>query len=205
MPWIDLSQIGPKFLMPHLLTHHQIPRALSGVAPRNIMGNEWWDTERRKAYAGNDYHCWACGEATRLEAHEVYHIIYSLGKMFFIGVAALCPDCHSFIHCGRLARLLREGSLPLREYKRVMLRGHKLLKKASLSPSWSFRASLAMSITEFPFTNRKWVTELLKYITREANKPPKQAPWGVWRMVFQNKEYPSRYASMRQYESEAYK
>lgn len=196
MPEINLAEIDEIFKRPGLLTHHNIPRPLSSVAPRNIMGEDWWNVERYKAYEANSYYCWACGGPGPLQAHEAYHIVYKDAKMFFIGVTALCRDCHDFIHNGRLTARLFSGKVGKMEYRRIMLRGYDLLVEEGLFPSWCFKRALARAYYTFAPRNRKWMHEVTMY----KAKAPQLPEWDAWRMVFRNKEYPPMYKSKRHYE-----
>lgn len=98
----------PKFVRPELLLHPSIPPALSGVNPRTIKGREWWDLIRKKAYAGNNYCCWACGvyqldtPLGKLDAHECYEYDTEKFEARMTEVVALCRECHHFIHWRRI-------------------------------------------------------------------------------------------------------
>jgi hypothetical protein len=59
------------------------PKPLHGMSPRSILGDEWWDKERIKAYRKFFNHCQACGVHKSdalyhrwLEAHEVFNFDY---------------------------------------------------------------------------------------------------------------------------------
>lgn len=42
---------GPSYaLRPELLLHNNIPKPMHGVAPRVVLGQKWWDRERRECY-----------------------------------------------------------------------------------------------------------------------------------------------------------
>lgn len=115
----------PLFHRVRLLAHEQIPKPMHGVNPRTVMGKEWWNEHRERAYAKNNYCCWACGDMpTRLEAHEVYDILGSEGRMVFVEIVALCHDCHMTIHVG-----LTEKLKGIDEVKRLTKRKMKLIRK----------------------------------------------------------------------------
>lgn len=143
MPIVQISFNGikPKFTRPELLQHPNIPKSLSGVNPRTIMGQEWWDALRRKVYNINNYHCFACGihpsEAKYqqwLEAHECYSYQWKDQILQYKETVALCYPCHGFIHCGRLSNLVLDREVELEELNYILLHGLKVLHKARLKP-----------------------------------------------------------------------
>jgi len=131
----------PLFTRPELLQHPNIPRGLAGVNPRTLLGQDWWDAERRQAYEQNNYCCWACGIhgsqdpfEPRLEAHEAYDFDRSAKEARFRETVALCHSCHSFIHSGRLLALYRQLLIPLVKMEYIVVSRLKLLRKHHLKP-----------------------------------------------------------------------
>lgn len=142
---LDIST-KPNFVRPKLLLHPSIPLALSGVNPRTIKGQEWWDVVRKQVYRWNNYCCWACGEyqldalyKQTLDAHETYTYDYKKFEAYPGEVVALCRACHLFIHWRRVKsytvrkevvirglNILADAGLPVPYWQ------HKLAKKASL-------------------------------------------------------------------------
>jgi len=125
----------PKFKRPDLLLHPNLPKPLHGVNPRSILGGEWWDKERKKAYATNDHHCWACGVHRYdadyhqwLEAHEAYDINWNTGVVKLLEIVALCHSCHNYIHSGRLAMLLGQGQITIEKYNHIIERGNDIVR-----------------------------------------------------------------------------
>ena len=121
----------PKFIRPEILLHPNVPKPLHHVNPRSILGKEWWDIQRQKAYKKNNYCCWACGihksEAKYhqwLEAHEHYDINYETGCVKLKEIVALCHSCHNSIHDGRMAMLLRRGEITNEKYINIL--NHKI-------------------------------------------------------------------------------
>lgn len=154
---------------PDLLVAPNTPKPLHEVTPRNIMGQAWWDVQRKKAYYKHGLQCWTCGGMAeddghlhRLEAHEVYNVDYARGRMTFVEVVALDSACHAFIHGGRLRALVQKGEMTHERYGYLIDRGEALLKAAGLKP-WEYR------------------------------REPAMAPWSEWRLVFDGKEYPPKY------------
>lgn len=140
---LDFSPLEAEFTDPTLLQHPFIPRPLSGVNPRTILGETWWKHERRAAYAKNNYQCHACGCDTsddpfddKLHAHECYEIVWNKASAKYIGTVALCYSCHNFIHCGRLSALVEEGKASEEKLFHVLVRGLKILESNGLKPYW---------------------------------------------------------------------
>lgn len=143
---VSFNEIKPKFTRPGLLQHPNIPKFLSGINPRTIMGQEWWDKLRREVYELNNYHCFACGihpsEARYqqwLEAHECYNYRWKEQVLHYKGTVALCYPCHHFIHCGRLSNLVLDRRVELEELNYILLHGLRILHKAGLKPDQKAR------------------------------------------------------------------
>lgn len=152
---------------PSLLCHPNIPKPLHGIAPRVIYGLQWWDKERKKAYANADFCCQACGVPKKdaiihqwLEAHETYDYDFPNGRLTFTGLVALCHACHNFIHSGRLEVLKDNGKITIETYVAINNHGMKVLKDANLVNKWKKR-----------------------HIASEM------APWRDFRMVIGGKKY----------------
>jgi uncharacterized protein (DUF983 family) len=125
-------------MKPEILVHPNIPKPLHGISPRTITGQEWWDVERKKAYANAGQKCEACGTARAdawpnkwLEAHEEYEYKPD-GRLIFKGLVCLCPACHKFIHSGLLEIKHDSGEIPTALYKKILKHGKDLLKKNHL-------------------------------------------------------------------------
>lgn len=177
---VDFEGNQPKFKRPEILQHGQIPRPMAGVAPRVIFGQEWWDVERKKAYAANNYCCWACGAYDALDAHEVYDIDYMKLRMKFIEVVAVCRNCHMFIHAG-----LTKRTVTASKFKKIVLHGYKILKAAKLKINWGLETLLPLE---------PWTWKIRNII---GPRPPMQDRmyWGRWRLVIVDNEYPPKFSS----------
>lgn len=183
MPQIDFAGNKPKFVRPELLCHGQIPAPMAGVAPRVVLGKDWWDVERRKAYAANNFCCWACGNAdSGLEAHEVYDIDYMHATMTFVETTALCVPCHSFIHLGYTRRVSTEA-----EFKKVAQRGFRLLKKAKLKANWGAAEVLPDEL---------WTLMLRLQIDAKPNLGLYR--WASWRLIIAGDKYPPKFRNERE-------
>ena len=170
---------------PELLLHPNIPKPLHGVAPRTVLGLNWWNRERRKVYASTFFHCEACGVHKQgaksrqwLEAHEVYEIDYERGRMVYLRSVPLCHHCHNYIHDGRLQWLLKEGKISHAKYVSILQHGEEVLRKAGLNKQ-----------------NR---------IDRDAQASEMiingtMAPWSQWRLVIESVEYPPMFNSYEEW------
>lgn len=155
---------------PEILTLPNIPMPMSGVAPRVVLGQEWWDATRKAAYRSTNFHCITCGiiqyeakEHQWLEAHEVYSIDYIKGHMVYLESVPLCHYCHNFIHDGRLKALLVRKEITAAKYNKIMKHGRKILRLAKLKKPEPYLGSCAT--------------------------------WESWRMVLDGVEYPPLYPS----------
>ena len=175
-------------LKPEILGHPHIPKPLHGIAPREIMGKEWWDIERQKAYASTDYHCVACGvekpEAKKhkwLEAHEFWKIDYETGICEITSIEPLCHYCHNFIHSGRLSMIIgKEKSR--QEVKEILEHGLKVLADAHLEC--------------FPFTLDFAKKLGCKTFGVKAYKlSGKNIDWKDWKLIWNGEEYKSKFNS----------
>lgn len=170
---------------PELLLHPNIPKPMHGVAPRTVLGDNWWNRERRKCYATTLFHCEACGVHKQdaksrqwLEAHEVYDIDYRLGKMVYVRSTPLCHYCHNYIHDGRLQWLLREGKIPHAKYASIIQHGEGVLRKAGLFKQ--ARIDRDAVAVEMVLNNS-------------------MAPWASWRLVVEGVEYPPLFNSYEEW------
>ena len=172
-----LAEIKPD---PTLLLHSNIPKPLHEVNPRSIMGQKWWDRNRRIVYEEQGYKCAACGihksqakgKNQWLECHEVYKINYRAGKATFLKLVALCPYCHSFIHNGRLQALYDKGEISRTEYFSVLNHGKEILEKYGLFNQWEHRHDIPDG---------------------------KVADWKDWRLIFEGVEYPPKFLSYEEW------
>lgn len=152
---------------PRILLAPNIPKPLHGIAPRVVLGQAWWDTQRKLAYENAGQKCEACGTTRSqawpkpwLEAHETYDYDYSHGRLTFVRLVCLCPACHMFIHSGRLNMLLDQGEITEALYERVVEHGLSIIRKARLTRQYEHRHDSDIDV-----------------------------PWEDWRMVINGKEY----------------
>lgn len=160
---------------PAILLCPNIPKPMHNVAPRIVLGQNWWDRERRAAYASTNYHCQACSvhkyDAAYhkwLEAHELYDIDYQKGTMRYLRAVPLCHFCHNYIHDGRLKALLDRKELHHHKYAAILKHGERVLREAGL--------------------------ERLSHLERErlyaeAEAEGKIAEWSKWRLCIGRRRY----------------
>ena len=164
-------------LRPWVLATPQIPKPMHTMAPRTVFGQEWWDIERKKAYAKTNDCCIACGvHKTKakvkqwVEAHELYNFDYPKGKMIYLETVPLCHLCHNYIHFGRVTAVHGAWS----DFG-IMVKDHgdSVLKKSGFEKS-EYRGCVA--------------------------------DWEDWRLVIDGKEYKGKfkdYADWQNYFSKA--
>ena len=169
-------------LRPELLTHPNIPKPLHGLNPRTLMGKKWWDIERRKSYAVNNYHCHSCGsfhpyeearqrfEELKLHAHECYDIDYENCTIKLKEIVALCECCHNYIHSGRLGALYDQGYLDEEACWTIISHGERILSENNLK-------------------------KLVKVDERCYNKE-----WNKWCLVLDGKKYYSKFKNEEEWE-----
>ncbi len=181
-----------KALRPDILCHPHIPKPLHGVNPRSIMGQQWWDEERKKAYASTDYHCIACGvhkSAAKkhkwLEAHEFWSIDYKSGICEISEIVPLCHYCHNFIHSGRLS-VIAGDKIAMSEAKEILEHGMEILSKNGLK-CFPFTLSLAKGIGCRTFG-------VEPYALAAGN-----IKWGDWVLKWDGREYKSAFKSEAQW------
>lgn len=171
---------------PEILCHPNIPKPLHGVAPRAIMGQQWWDDTRKQVYARYDYHCIACGVHKKdalvyqwLEAHEFYHVNYQTGLVKISSIEPLCWMCHNFIHSGRLEALYDNGELSMPEAVQILEHGFAILAKNNLKCFFGTR-DFAKKINARTFGVK-------------AYEIKGTVPWNKWRLLWNGKEYFSKF------------
>ena len=189
--YIDFKTVDlPKFQRPELLRHGTIPPPLAGVAPRLIMGQEWWDTIRHQAYVANNMCCYACGSQGLLHAHEVYDIDWNKGTSKFLEVVALCEYSHNFIHVGRLMTLFSESKVSKKEFKKTVRHGTEVLRRAGLQLPYEIR--IIQRVASYFGMDQAWIVKAILYADPWP-EPIEEVPWQDWRMEFEGKFYPPKF------------
>lgn len=188
---------GRARLRPDLLLHPNIPKPLHGLNPRSLLGKEWWDEQRFRAYAEYNYRCWACGVPKAqasyhswLEGHEYYRIDYPAGRAEMVEVVALCHACHNFIHNGRLISLYDKGEIEEEKICAILYHGFAVLKEAGLPPN-PFALNVAAQLAPVVARRRKWLDvarDLIPQYPIEALSG-EVAPWEDWRLILNGREY----------------
>lgn len=171
---------------PTILTHPNIPKPLHGINPRTVMGQSWWNKERKKAYQSTSFRCLACDIQKRrakyhqwLEAHEYYNYDYRNGTLTLEKIIPLCHSCHNFIHSGRLYILHQKGEISFSKVKDILEHGFAILKENNLNAFFG-----TIQVAE----------ELGIHTDVEPEIPePCYVEWHEWKMVIEGKEYYSKF------------
>lgn len=180
---------------PILLSHPNIPKPLHGLNPRGLLGEEWWNTARRAAYAKRGFHCWACGVHKSdalfhqwLEGHERYRIDYKKGVAEFVEVVALCHACHNFIHSGRLFMLFLSGKSTEAKTLSILHRGFSVQKAANLPPN-PFALRVAAQLVQELDDPPPWLRVAEDLAKKTPIDIPEVAAWSDWRLLLNGKKY----------------
>lgn len=189
---------------PSILLHPNIPKPLHGLNPRSIMGQEWWDVERRKAYQSTDFHCLACGvEKSRalihhwLEAHEYYKFDYSRGIIEIQKIVPLCHACHNYIHNGKLLRDLAKMKISQEVFWIIVGHGTSILRKNKL-PNNPFMLNVLHTVKRLGYYFPAWANELLT-IPVEFPVGGEGIAWEDWRLSFNGKLYSPIHKSFQEW------
>ena len=173
-------------MKPEILTHPHIPKPLHGLNPREVLGKEWWDKVRSEAQRRTNYTCAACGVKKEnakkhqwLEGHEYWNIDYRTGRCEVISIEPLCHYCHSFIHSGRLEKLIGKEKT-VNEVKDILEHGFKILSENKLKC--------------FPFTLKLGkALNVNTYNVESYRLPESKVEWNQWALVLEGKEYKSKF------------
>lgn len=123
---------------PKYLTHPLIPKVFHGVAPRTLLGDDWWYKKKIEVYQSTNFHCLTCGvsklelEKGNLHAHEVWIVNYATGRCWIKEIIPVCADCHTFIHAGRLTAMYINYTISEDELDRILIKGMDLLLKGNI-------------------------------------------------------------------------
>lgn len=187
-------------LRPELLLHPLIPPPLHSLSPREILGQKWWDVQRKEAYTKNSDRCWACGThkndkqcachghfayKTYLEGHEAYLIDYKSHTIRLNEVVALCHSCHNFIHNGRLVKQYREGINSRQYVENILNHGVTILSNAGLKPT-ATQAIAWLTIVKGYSTD-----DAVRYVIKRELEEDKFDPesWSEWRIIIDKRVY----------------
>lgn len=182
-------------MFPEILLHPNIPKPLHGINPRTIMGQEWWDIEREKAYSKYDYECWACGVGKSrakyhrwLEAHEIYDFDYKNGTLTFKELCALCHSCHNYIHNGRLKVLYYRGQIEREKFVDILQHGTNILISNKLPVNF-------FAYNVMKETNVKLPKNVKVQLLDSGN-----VSWSDWKLIFEGKAYKSNFRNIYEWQ-----
>lgn len=183
----------------------------SGCQPRTIAGPARWNIMRKKCYMDAHYKCEACGKDVsgrgEAHAHELFSTDYAKGTSTFERLVCLCPCDHiRFIHSGRMMTLLRKNSVQMPKVKALegIEHGFKLISdynKNHYEPIYPFSAfleglTLPIIADELKALIEKYDMKFYGHIGKESGL----APWPVWKMIWNGKEYKTPYADPNAWE-----
>ena len=165
---------------------------------------------RKAAYHSAKDTCEICGEKPedlhRRHGHEVYEIDYKNGVATFKRVFCICSMCHlAGIHTGRAITLYKQGN-PLYPKEFLLEGAEHAFKIISEYNKDNPGADLRAYATFLEYLKcdelKEPMDELIKKYNikfyREDNKH--SAKWSDWKLVINNKEYPTPYADESEWE-----
>lgn len=174
-----------------ILHQPNIVKPLHGMNPRTILGQRWWDKNRRIAYASTDYHCLACGVHKVdaifhkwLEGHEEYEIDFQNHEYRLKRIIPLCHACHNVIHDGRLSILWERGDISDSKYHTIINHGNSILKANNLRPrsdAWWRHPDVFHNF--FPENNDTW--DLWHIVIEGKNYYSKFENYQAWREFYE--------------------
>lgn len=167
----DLIDIDiPIETMPEILLSPRVIKPLWGVNPRSILtqiDKDWWDRVRKYVYEVNGRHCSCCGVhqsqqkgwvRNQLDAHELYDIDYTTGKVALKAIVPLCKFCHNGCHFGRLTAQRDTGKIQEKTFYSIVSHCNSVLKDAGL-PQKNWDASVDDNVYNIPWN--EWNLELI--------------------------------------------
>ena len=199
---------------PRIICMPNVPKPTHNMAPRTLLGKSTWDHMRRRCYFLANYTCEICGaevgkdiEKRDYHGHELYSINYETGTVKFERVVGICALCHTrCIHTGRAFTMYKKGN-PFMTAKMVLEGAEHAF---SLVHKWNTEhpeeEPLRLYATWIEFAKDKQIGEdICKLIEKYdvkfyAQNSKSQAPWGDWKLIIGNKEYPTPYANEQEWE-----
>ena len=184
---------------PWLLFHPNIPKPLHGLAPRIILGENWWQRTKKEAKAKLNQNCWACGIHKYkakyhqwLEAHECYSINYGQGLVKYVGTCALCHACHNYIHDGRMLMLIEQGKFDYEKYEAIIEHGEVVLKQWFQSNNWQWQgykeAYEPMTLYSNIYPNLPTFSQKIQWIDGNCE-------WKDYHLIVEGKRYEAKHNS----------
>lgn len=192
-----------------LIAMPNIPKPLHSVAPRTVLGPTEWDKMRKACYEAANDTCEICGERpNNLRArhgHEVYEIDYEKGISRFVRVFCVCYLDHlGAIHTGR-AITLWKGKNPLYPTEFLLAGAEKAFTIISSYNHDHPEADLRAYSTFIEYLKYDELREpMLELIGKHNIKfymedPKKVAPWGQWKLIIGDEEYPTPYKNEKEW------
>lgn len=194
-----------------ILTMPNIPLPLHSSAPRTIDPKAW-EVMRKRCYADANYTCQASGVELgkgHLHAHELYDIDWANQTMTFQRAVALNPTLHTrFIHSGRALTMFQRGDkyFPSEALLSTLEYGFSLisawnnehpneqpLRVFDTFLEWAENPSIGIEV------NRLIEKYKIKFYTHDKSCYNK-TNWGKWKLIWENKEYPTKFATKQDWE-----
>lgn len=137
VPKLD-PRVVNTFLAKKLLGVYDIPKALSGIAPRELLGRNNWETVKKSIRKNNRSICQLCGRKVAhfggdwYVTHEEYSFDLPGRVMHFEAFVGLCWHCHLVIHERYMKYIMDKGILSRAKAIEVWERGQQIREAAGL-------------------------------------------------------------------------
>lgn len=195
-----------------LLGMPNIPRALFQQAPRNLLGQAWWDEVRKECYKKANRTCMVCGKVCNsrvpCHAHEVYKYDFKACKAKFVRLVCLCPLCHCItIHSGRAITMYKRQDPSA--YSRIDMIGQishslKLVNVWNLSHPHEEPIRVSTTLLEWAKTLGFTVSmpALFEHFDIKFAQPYEPKKWGQWTLEIEGDIFESPYKTREEWEKE---
>lgn len=213
-----------------IITMPNVPKPLHGPGhqPRTILGTTTWNHMRNRCYFEAGYKCEACGAKVKTEfydngavkhqyhddgtipkrnlhAHELYTYDYNKGTAKFERCVALCECCHvRFIHSGRMMTMYehKDPLMPAEAVLEGIEHGFKQIKDWNDTHKGSEKLRACSVLIDFTTDIEigHKVQDLIDKYEIEFYMVTGDAAWSDWKLIIGDKEYPTKYANVKEWE-----
>ena len=193
-----------------LLTMPNIPRPLSELNPRNMLGKDCWNKMRKECFKKARYKCEACGKiltSRGIQSHELYSYCYLTGTASFIRCVCLCEKCHKGIHSGHTVSEYKRGNISKNELLDIMEHVFKIIyeyNSSQLNQKTLLVYKSFLSCLHIPELQGETLALIKKYgIEFYCEDRNLTAHWSEWHLSFGGSVFPPIHKTKKSWLSNA--